>query len=72
MSFGLCRDCRYWTKEADLPFASSNHCTLAEGYDGRPTTPLTKAWAYDLERYCAKLLTQPDFGCVQFQQKGPA
>ena len=70
MAFGLCQDCRYWTPTI-LFTTSIHHCAHAEGVNGLPIVP-TNAWAYDLERYRALLITNADFGCVQFQQKEPA
>ena len=68
MSFGLCRDCSHWTPRTTLYIYNSIHyCAIAATRDGLTTTP-TKAAAYDVEAYGADLITEPDFGCVQFQK----
>lgn len=65
---GRCRDCCWWdcyTESRDC-----GECLLAEtnGNDGTPH-PQSKAHASDTENYHASLLTDADFGCVQFEAK---
>lgn len=71
---GSCKDCRWW--DADGPTLmvrpTTHACRLMES---RPTdsTPLfstTKAIAWS-DRYSGEVLTEPDFGCVQYQAKEP-
>ena len=72
MSFGLCRDCRHWAKRAGSSDPTLAHCcALAKSIDGEPMIPTTSAFARDCEQYSADLITQPDFGCVQFASSQP-
>ena len=67
MSFGLCRDCYHWRTRTFLSYTTPVHyCALTESHDGLCITP-TKALACDFEQYGARLITEPDFGCVQFR-----
>ena len=71
MSFGLCRDCRHWAARAFLSYPTKvRYCALTESHDGLSITP-TKALACDFEQYGARLITEPDFGCVQFASSQP-
>ena len=67
MVFGLCRDCRHWTARVFVSYPTKiRYCALTESHDGLSVTP-TKALACDYEQYGARLVTEPDFGCVQFR-----
>lgn len=44
---------------------------VRESAPSNPIAATTKAYAHDDEGHLAILVTAPDFGCVQFQQKEP-
>lgn len=58
-----CSNCVWWdTRDSEWGW-----CDLAESGDGKPLQ-VTKAYARDMEMYCASLITAKDFGCIQFEQ----
>jgi len=81
-----CASCKYWEKEhVDAPknieigacqkvqmFWYSTEWKEVDGYYARVLTDeSTKAFVQDGSDYYAELLTLPDFGCVQFEEKTP-
>lgn len=67
----ICRNCEYWTlyNIHDEPFPDGwGRCVVAETQLGNPLSPHSMAVALDSEEYNASLLTNPDFGCNQFQE----
>lgn len=67
---GLCKDCKHWLSpsERDHPFelygegAPYGECSLM-GHEGSLATP------YASDNFGLRLLTLPDFGCVQFDRR---
>jgi hypothetical protein len=65
---GYCRDCHWWDcHESEGAWGA---CRLAESYGEHPLLyPDSKARAAGAENYHATLLTDGDFGCVQFKAR---
>jgi hypothetical protein len=61
---GYCRDCKHWCKE---PRGPRGTCEMTVFWGGRTGYPGTLATALGGD-YCI-LSTEPNFGCVQFEQK---
>ena len=66
---GLCADCRYWHSPPGA--VGWGYCRLAATVGGDAATPTTRAQAMagreSHEDGDAVLLTNVDFGCVQFE-----
>jgi hypothetical protein len=84
---GRCATCRHWDRsegsdptpigwydqdEFPAPPSPYGVCGLTAYYwDGKYRHPSSKALSVDGEGYRAELATLPDFGCVQWEPKGP-
>lgn len=77
---GRCKDCKWWSKDAEND-PSLHKCLhvmelwdaseWGDNGDGRVLTEKAeghKAFVQDGSDYMAKLLTRPDFGCVEFER----
>lgn len=62
----ICRNCEYWTQ---FMFNEKYECLLMRSSGGKADYPESKAVALDGEDYLAGVITQPDFGCIQFKEK---
>ena len=67
---GHCKDCEHWKMEQSPGDESDHFCALTVSEDGASKSPrVTLAIARDAEAYWARLITEPNFGCVQFEPK---
>ena len=74
---GYCKDCRHWTDESPTVYKDPDpepdeidtrmFCALAENDGGDPNGSL--AYGVDFGAARTALVTEPLFGCVQFQPK---
>lgn len=68
-----CRDCKYFGNTVFGDWTPPNEgwafCRLASSQDD-PSFPQSAAFAVDAESFHAELAVSPDFGCVQFENKG--
>jgi hypothetical protein len=60
---GRCENCEFWLR----PRSVRGICQLASSQEGIANTEDSKATSVGEDR--AWLVTDPDFGCVQFQQR---
>lgn len=72
---GRCGACHWWKTPVDipspwgkLPEGTWGECVIARSRGNEPVNPMTRAFAMDHEDYEAHLLTEDDFGCVQFTE----
>ena len=76
---GHCKDCKWWDHEhpPDMYFtiqrlrdkyATWRMCRQTDTEEMNPVHSESKALA--IEEWSATLMTAPDFGCVQFEQRG--
>ncbi len=74
-TIGLCRECLFWTERTAEEYIRppdigerQGDCYLAQSHNGDAVHE-TKAYASDGEAWAARLLTDEDFGCVQFEER---
>lgn len=69
---GHCKDCRHWDTEVFSWEMGYGHCRGLE--DGEPYKPLPLAYTVGISAQgaSAKLMTAPDFGCVQWEARADA
>lgn len=68
-----CKTCRWW-EPSDHKATPQGYreCRLTLTSNNRHEYPQTLAFSLDDEYYAALLVTAPDFGCVQWEQKEDA
>ncbi len=68
MVCGMCRDCRHWEGNRDaVDHTGTCARTVTINADPAASAVGSMALATDGEGYYGALITEPNFGCVQFQ-----